>query len=284
MEPLQPVLSREIIVAPVIWISAASSTRDNVLPFASSSARRKPTFIGAHGVRRRKCRRPDLYRDQHHLCCGDGPSDQRSLVGASGDLRDSLVGRPGALGELGDRTPRRSEEKTSLVTSTAVRYCLPGGPRSAGTFEDCFTSVPLCDEEKRMKLRRVLGIAAAGLVMATLTGATGSVQAAKHKHPHAARYQAGARSHTARRICFVVRYHTPPRAPRTVCRPVGGYSRLTAHEGCGVRPECRRRPKISGRILTFPRRLSMTGRLRLPIRVGDLHLVGGALPHPHRHR
>ena len=81
-----------------------------------------------------------------------------------------------------------------------------------------------------MKLRRVLGIAAAGLVMATLTGATGSVQAAKHKHPHVARYQAGARSHTARRICFVVRYHTPPRAPRTVCRPVGGYSRLTAHE------------------------------------------------------
>ena len=45
MEPLQPVLSREIIVAPVIWISAAGSTRDNVLPFASSSARRKPTFM-----------------------------------------------------------------------------------------------------------------------------------------------------------------------------------------------------------------------------------------------
>ena len=130
-----------------------------------------------------------------------------------------------------------------------------------------------------MKLRRVLGIAAAGLVMATLTGATGSVQAAKHKHPHVARYQAGARSHTARRICFVVRYHTPPRAPRTVCRPVGGYSRLTAHEvSRGVRRECRRRPKISGRILTFPRRLSMTGRLRLPIRVGDLPrcLMGGA--------
>jgi hypothetical protein len=41
-----------------------------------------------------------------------------------------------------------------------------------------------------MKLRRVcLGIAAAGLVKVTLTGATGSVQAAKQRHPYVARYQ-----------------------------------------------------------------------------------------------
>lgn len=77
-----------------------------------------------------------------------------------------------------------------------------------------------------MKLRGVcLGIAAVSLVMATLIGAAGNVKAAKHKHPYVARYQA---SHPARRISFVVHYHTPPRAPRTVCRPVGGYSRLTA--------------------------------------------------------
>jgi hypothetical protein len=43
-------------------------------------------------------------------------------------------GRPG-----GARRPHAASfgtKKTSLVTWTAMRYCLPGGPRSAGTFED----------------------------------------------------------------------------------------------------------------------------------------------------
>ena len=86
-------------------------------------------------------------------------------------------------------------------------------------------------KKQKMKQRRVcLAVAAAGLIFATLSGATDSVQAAKHKHVYVARYPAGAHSHTAHKICYATRYHTPTHAPRKVCRSVGGYSRLTARE------------------------------------------------------
>ena len=80
----------------------------------------------------------------------------------------------------------------------------------------------------RTTLRRVcFGIAALGLVIATLTGATDSVQAAQHKG-NAARHHAQA--YTARRICYVRRRPTPGLAERRVCRSVGGYSRLTVRK------------------------------------------------------
>jgi len=70
--------------------------------------------------------------------------------------------------------------------------------------------------------------AALGLLFSISVGATDSVQAGHHDRGHAATHHA--KTHTGRKVvCYVVRNRATHTA-RTLCRPVGGYSRLTARD------------------------------------------------------
>jgi hypothetical protein len=71
-----------------------------------------------------------------------------------------------------------------------------------------------------------LTIATLGLVLSILTGAVDNVQARQHSRVHATKHHG--RAYTGRRVCHVTRYST--HEARKVCRPVGGYSRLTARK------------------------------------------------------
>jgi hypothetical protein len=70
-------------------------------------------------------------------------------------------------------------------------------------------------------------IVALGVVVAALAGVVDRVQAAQHKEVYVARHGG---THTARRICYVRRYHAPRHTTRRICHLVGGYSRLTARD------------------------------------------------------
>ena len=117
-----------------------------------------------------------------------------------------------------------------------------------------------------------LTITALGLVLCISTGATHSVQAGHHSRGHAATHHAEA--YRGRKvICFVTRNRATHTA-RKVCRPVGGYSRLTARRVLWG-PAGIQRQKTSDRTLTFRRTLSIADLPRLPIRAGNQ--VGGLL-------
>jgi hypothetical protein len=74
--------------------------------------------------------------------------------------------------------------------------------------------------------RLTLTVAAFGLALCISTGATGSVQAGQHNRVNAGRHHAEA--YTGRKVvCYRTRNRATHKA-RKVCRPVGGYSRLTA--------------------------------------------------------
>jgi hypothetical protein len=112
-----------------------------------------------------------------------------------------------------------------------------------------------------MKHRVVrLTIAALSLVLSISTGALDSVQARQQSRLHAAKHHAGA--YTARRVCYVKRYHA--HAARTVCRSVGGYSRLTARQvlwgPAGMPPA----PKDFGPHFDFPAHSLNSGPTEAP--------------------
>ena len=122
-------------------------------------------------------------------------------------------------------------------------------------------------------------ITALGLTLGISTGATDSVQAGHHSRVHAATHHAEA--YRGRKvICYVTRNRAMHTA-RKVCRPVGGYSRLTARRVLWGRPECRQRQKTSDRTSTFRRTLSIADLPRLPIRAGkQVGLVASESPNP----
>jgi hypothetical protein len=92
-----------------------------------------------------------------------------------------------------------------------------------------------------------LTIAALGLVLSTLAGATDGVQARQHSRVHAARHHhTGA--HAARRVCYAARRH----GVRRICYFVGGYSRLTVREVLWGPAEMPPAPKDFGPHFDFP--------------------------------
>ena len=106
-----------------------------------------------------------------------------------------------------------------------------------------------------------LTILALGLVLCMSTGATDSVQAGHHGRGHAATYHAEA--YRGRQvICYVTRNRV--RTARKVCRPVGGYSRLTARRvlwgPAGMPPA----PKDFGPHFDFPAHSLNSGPTEAP--------------------
>ena len=106
-----------------------------------------------------------------------------------------------------------------------------------------------------------LPITALGLVLCMSTGATDSVQAGHHGRGHAATHHAEA--YRGRHvICYVTRNRM--RAARKVCRPVGGYSRLTARRvlwgPAGMPPA----PKDFGPHFDFPAHSLNSGPTEAP--------------------
>jgi hypothetical protein len=70
-----------------------------------------------------------------------------------------------------------------------------------------------------------LAVTALGLVIAFSIGATESVQAGHHSRAHVATHHA--KTHTGRKVVCYVTQKPITHTARKVCRPVGGYSRLT---------------------------------------------------------
>ena len=105
-------------------------------------------------------------------------------------------------------------------------------------------------------------ITALGLTLGISTGATDSVQAGHHSRVHAATHHAEA--YRGRKvICYVTRNRAMHTA-RKVCRPVGGYSRLTARRvlwgPAGMPPA----PKDFGPHFDFPAHSLNSGPTEAP--------------------
>jgi hypothetical protein len=73
-----------------------------------------------------------------------------------------------------------------------------------------------------------LTLTALGLVICISTGATDSVQAGHYSRGHAATHHA--KAYRGRKVVCYVRRNRKAHRARKVCRPVGGYSRLTVRD------------------------------------------------------
>ena len=95
-----------------------------------------------------------------------------------------------------------------------------------------------------------LTITALGLVICILTGATDSVQAGYHKRGHAATHHA--KAYMGRKVVCFIRRNRATHPAHKVCRPVGGYSRLTVHDVLWGPAGMPRAPKDFGPHFDFP--------------------------------
>jgi hypothetical protein len=110
--------------------------------------------------------------------------------------------------------------------------------------------------------RLTLTVATFGLTLCLSTGAMDSVQAGQHSRVNAAAHHA--KAYTGRKVvCYVTRNRATHKA-RKVCRPVGGYSRLTARRvlwgPAGMPPA----PKDFGPHFDFPAHSLNSGPTEAP--------------------
>jgi hypothetical protein len=122
--------------------------------------------------------------------------------------------------------------------------------------------MPKIAELKVKHGRLTLTVTAVGLAFCISTGAMDSVQASHHSRVHVATHHA--KTYTGRKmVCYVTRNRATHKA-RKVCRPVGGYSRLTARRvlwgPAGMPPA----PKDFGPHFDFPAHSLNSGPTEAP--------------------
>ena len=110
--------------------------------------------------------------------------------------------------------------------------------------------------------RLTLTVTACGLAFCISTGATDSVQAGHHSRVQAGTHHS--KTYTGRKtVCYVARTRATHKG-RKVCRPVGGYSRLTARRvlwgPAGMPPA----PKDFGPHFDFPAHSLNSGPTEAP--------------------